>query len=144
MKTEQSHFRKHFFLYILALSIIVIGVFSYFRFIVNNDYIVEYEGACDPTMEKCFVGCEDDSCTKEYYYSSVQKYVPDLYRECGKDITDCEAASICLPEDLKCSVTYCDSEADGNDACYTEQSNAQSADPTDKSLQDNNTNNTNI
>jgi len=76
--------------------------------------MVEYEKTCDSTLEKCFVGCEDDGCVKEYYYSRIQKYASDLYAECGKDITDCENANICLPNDQKCSVTYCDSGKIGN------------------------------
>ncbi|MFZ2072788.1 MAG: hypothetical protein WAV10_03895 [Minisyncoccia bacterium] len=83
---------------------------------VNHNYIVGYEGACDPITEECFVGCEDDACTTEYYYSKMQKYAPDLLKECGKDITDCEAANICFLEDHDCSLIYCNIEVDG-DAC---------------------------
>jgi hypothetical protein len=117
MGIKNINFRNNFFSFILILIIIIIGVISYFRFIVRHDYLVGYEGECDPTAESCFIGCNDDTCTEEYYYTKMQKYAPDLYAECGKDITDCEAADVCLPEDQKCSVTYCDSEIDGFDAC---------------------------
>ncbi|PIZ86732.1 hypothetical protein COX93_03360, partial [Candidatus Nomurabacteria bacterium CG_4_10_14_0_2_um_filter_30_12] len=94
--------------------------------------MVSYEGVCDPTIEKCFIGCEDDECTKEYYYSEVQKYAPDLYAECGNDITDCESANICLPEDKECSVSYCDETIDGS-ICKITTNNLDD-------LQDDNTN----
>ena len=115
METKHLNFRNYFFSIILITLIIVVGVISYYRFIVKHDYIVGYEGVCDPTTEKCFVGVDDTS-GKEYYYSKVQKYEPDLYKECGKDITDCKDASVCLPSDRKCSITYCDSKIDGS-AC---------------------------
>jgi len=97
--------------------VVVTSVVSYYRFMIKHDYVVGYEGVCDPTVEQCFIGCDDDACTEEYYYSKMQKYTPDLYAECGKDITDCEAASVCLPEDRDCSITFCNPEIDGSDAC---------------------------
>jgi|SRR3989338_11679671 len=103
-----KHFHNNFLFYILALFIIVVGVISYNRFIVNQDYLVGYEGECDPATEECFVGCEDDACAEEYFYTKMIKYAPDLYQECGSDITDCEAASVCLPDDRVCSITYND------------------------------------
>lgn len=116
MKINYQHFREYIFFYILILLIIVVGIISYNRFMVRHDYIVGYEGVCDPAMEQCFIGCDDDACTEEYYYSKIQKYAPDLYVECGEDITDCEAASVCLTNDRKCSITYCNIEIDG-DVC---------------------------
>jgi hypothetical protein len=104
------NFHDHILSYSLALLVIIIGSISFYRFILSHDYMVSYEGACDPTLEKCFIGCEDDSCINEYYYSEMQKYAADLYMECGNDITDCESANICLPEDSGCSITYCDEE----------------------------------
>lgn len=109
---EDKH--KHFFPHILVLLIVLTSVASYYRFIIKQDYMVEYESVCNPLAEKCFIGCEDDACTKEYFYSKVFKYAPDLYRECGKDITNCEAANVCLPDDRKCSITFCDTEVDGS------------------------------
>lgn len=103
------------------------GIISYNCFIVNHDYIVEYEGVCDPITEKCFVGYEEgNNGEEEYYYSYVRKYAADLYAQCGKDITDCEAANVCLPEDRECLVVYCETGIDEN-ICTTpaEESNKQ-------------------
>jgi hypothetical protein len=114
------NFREYFFYYLLLVFILITGVFSYFRFIVYHDYVVYYEGECDPTVESCFVGCEDDECTNEYPYSKVQKYAPDVIRECGNYITDCPEANICLPTDQECSITYCDPEIDSVDCAMNE------------------------
>lgn len=143
----QKFLSNNFFLLVLLFAVIVVVFLSYNRFIVRHDYIVGYEGVCDPITEKCFVGVDDTS-GKEYYYSKVRKYAPDLYKECGSDITDCEAASICLPNDRRCSVTYCNSEIESNvcSALSTEsnvQNNNQDS-TLDETLQDNNINDANI
>lgn len=115
MKTK-TFFKDYFFSLILVASIIVVSIFSFYRFIIKQDYIVSYEGKCEITSNNCFLECDNDSCTENHYYSKMQKYAPDLYNECGKDITDCANANICLPNDQKCSITYCDPENDG-DTC---------------------------
>ena len=93
---------------------IIVGIISYYRFMIKHDYIVGYEGKCEIATNNCFVGCDDDTCTNKYYYSKIQKYAPDLYKECGKDITECEAANVCLPNDRKCSIIFCDEKIDGS------------------------------
>jgi len=110
-------FKKYVLVYsILPLLILLVGS-SYLRFMVNHDYMVAYEGECDPVTNICFVGCEDDECATEYYYSQVLKYAPNLLGQCSNDITDCDSANICLNEDEgRCSITYCDPDFDG-DVC---------------------------
>jgi len=115
MEPTHTHFRKHFFSYILIIAILANVGFSYYRFIIMHDYLVGYEGTCDPKTEKCFTGCTDDACTESYYYSQMRKYEPDLFAECGVDITDCEEASVCLSNDRDCSITYCDEKTKTED-----------------------------
>lgn len=114
---------NHFFLFTLVTLILIVGVFSYRRFIIKQDYMVGYEGACNSVenKNKCFVGCDDDACAEKHYYLKMVKYAPDLYGECGKDITDCESSSSCLPDDQDCSVTYCNPEIK-DDTCAVETS----------------------
>lgn len=132
METKHIHFRDHILFFTLIPLIILISIFSYYRFFVSHDYAIKYEADCDPVTEECFVGCEDDECTQEYYYFYVQKYAADLYQQCGKDITDCESANICLPSDQRCSVTYCNTETDG-DICemITKEQDMQDTDEED-------------
>lgn len=139
MKTK---YKEHPLKYILIPLIFIISIVSFYRFVIRQDYLVRYEGVCDPTTDKCFLGCEDDACTQEYNYSKVVKYAPDIYSECGDNITDCEAASICLPSDRMCSITYCDTSVDG-DICTIPQNapNIQNDNPNSTEgefLQDNN------
>ena len=113
-------FRQHFFLCTLIAFLSFAVAVSYVRFMVLHDYVVAYEGDCDPYAESCFIGCEDDECTEQYYYSSIQKYAPNVQAQCGTDITDCDAAYTCLSEDgSDCEISYCDPVIDGEDACET-------------------------
>jgi hypothetical protein len=78
---------------------------------------VEYEGYCDPYEDSCFIYCEDDFCDEPFYYTKVIKHALDVHKQCGKYVTDCDSASVCLPGDRDCSVTYCDFETE-DDCAY--------------------------
>ena len=135
----KQNLRNHFFFYIIVLLIFVVGIFSYRRFMIKQDYMVGYEGVCDPAVNtsKCFEGCDDDACTEKHYYLKMVKYAPDLYKECGENITDCESANACLPDDRECFATYCNPEIK-DDTCASEINNENSEDITgEESLQNN-------
>lgn len=106
-------FSENILLYTLTPLIILFIGASYMRFFIIHDYMVEYEGVCDPATNHCFIGCEDEQCTTEYYYSKIQKYAPNIIEQCGSNITDCDNASICTDSETKCSITFCEAELDG-------------------------------
>jgi len=113
-------FQKHPLLYILLPICIFAVIASFYRFMVAGDYVVEYEGACDPSTESCFVGCTDDECTEAYFYTKVQKSAGTVLSQCGPDVTDCESANVCLPGEADCSVTFCSADALAEDeTCVT-------------------------
>jgi len=85
---------------------------SYYRFVVLHDYTVGYEGDCDPAVEYCYIGCEDDECTEEYFYSYITRPADELRALCGPDITDCDEAYECKDGDSKCSIEFCDPSYD--------------------------------
>ena len=105
--------RKHIFLITLSGLIILFLASAYGRFMLAHDYLVAYEGECDPETESCFVGCIDEACSEEYYYTHMQKYAPNLLSQCGPHIEECAFASQCLPWEPRCVVTYCDIAVDG-------------------------------
>lgn len=110
ISADYMNFSKHPLLYtLLPLCVLAIGL-SFFRFMVSGNYMVSYEGECDPTTHSCFTGCEDEECTAVYYYSQVEKSASDVLTQCGPDITGCSEASVCFPTDIDCSVTYCSAE----------------------------------
>ena len=90
---------------------------SYYRFIVLHEYTVAYEGDCDPYSQSCFYDCEDEECTAEYYYSIIERQADEVLSLCGPDITDCDAAYECQSDVRHCSITFCEPEIDGEDAC---------------------------
>jgi len=111
MENKDTKHNTHFFLYVILLSLIIVSTISCYRFFIKHDYMVSYNGFCDPAVEKCFVNYEDDTDETSKYYSKMEKYAPDLYKECGSDITNCKDASVCVPGDLNCSKAYCDNSA---------------------------------
>lgn len=114
---EDREHRSHLLAYVCIPLLMLAGILSYYRFVVSYDYVVEYEGECDPAEASCYVGCEDEECTEVYYYSVVTKHAADLYATCGPDITDCAEASVCLPGDRVCEIAYCDPEEAADESC---------------------------
>lgn len=128
----RNYIRDHLFFYPIALGVVIVSVISFYRFIVKNDYLVYYEGACDPYTKLCFKSCDDEGCT---YYVKMQKYAPDIYAECGKDVTDCELANTCAPNDRQCSMTYCDAGTEDCAMLARVQEAASSSDDIPKETQ---------
>lgn len=110
---------RNFFPYIIVALLILLACGSYYRFMVLNDYIVSYEGECDPYAESCFVGCEDDECSAEYYYSIIERHADEVLKLCGTNVLECEAAFECQENVDLCAITYCDPQADGEDSCFS-------------------------
>ncbi|MEI6022715.1 MAG: hypothetical protein WCQ32_02655 [bacterium] len=106
-----QYIRNHTLSTILICLIFIISIISFYKFFIKGDYVVAYNGTCDPQYNKCFTVCSDDQCTTKTYFSKIQKYKPDLYKECGNDITNCDAANSCITGDRKCSITYCSDSA---------------------------------
>ena len=102
---------------VLTLLLLTAGA-SYYRFIVMHDYTVGFETDCDPLTESCFVGCEDDACTEEYYYSYITRSANTLFEICGPDISTCDGAYACTTEDTDCTIEYCDPGSE-TDTCDT-------------------------
>ena len=69
---------------------------------------------CDPETQVCFIGCDDDDCIDEYYYSYITRPAPVVRSLCGEDITDCDAAYECQVDEIGCEISFCDPEADDN------------------------------
>lgn len=107
MKTES---KNRLFLFILLPLCLIASAVSFNRFVIKGDYIVEYEGTCNPATEECFAKT-DDTTGKVNYYTKVQKYAPDLYAECGESIIGCTYANVCVSTDKNCSITHCSADA---------------------------------
>lgn len=112
-----GYIKQHFFfITIMTLLLLLLGA-SYVRFIVLTDYLVTFEGECDPYTESCFEGCEDDECTEVYYYNLIERHATELYERCGSDVLECDEAFECQKDVNICNITFCDPEVDGEDVC---------------------------
>lgn len=76
---------------------------------VLHDYVVSYEIDCDPAENSCFIGCEDEECTEEYFYAKIERHASDLESLCSGNVINCEFANICTYEELQCHIEYCSS-----------------------------------
>jgi hypothetical protein len=106
------HFKKFLLTYTLIPLLVLSAGAGYYKFQVLGDYMITYEGWCDELNEECYVGCEDETCTEEYYFTYVSRHVRDIESLCGPDITDCDEADYCQEDEITCEVEYCDNTDD--------------------------------
>lgn len=100
-------FKKYILLYTLIPLLILTIASTYYRFAVIHDYVVSYEGECDPYKSSCFVGCEDEECTQKYFYTKIERHASDLVRLCGDNVVGCEFSDICSEGEFQCKIEYC-------------------------------------
>lgn len=114
MHNKKISLRENPISFILFPLLVGVGIVSYYRFFVYKDYMVSYNTDCDPAKNVCFIECEDLDCNEHIYYYHINKYAPDVYKQCGNNIKDCSEAKICLATDLNCSVEYCNPDIKEN------------------------------
>ena len=102
---------KHLLWLFIIPTIILLSASAYFRFIVQQDYLVLYDVECDPITNSCYIYCEDDDCEYPYYYSLIERYAYEIYESCGDDLSQCESATQCS-DDVYCEQFFCDTLTD--------------------------------
>jgi hypothetical protein len=100
-------FKKHLLSFIVIPLFILLLVASYSRFIVQEDYLVSYEGDCDPYTQHCYVYCEDDECSEPFYYSIIERHAAEIHTLCGPDVLECDKAYECQNDVEICSISFC-------------------------------------
>lgn len=116
-----EHLKKHLLIYITIPLLVLAIAGSYYRAMVSYDYIVEYEGFCDPYTESCFVYCEDDECADPFYYTWMTKKASVVVDQCGKgDINECDVAFECSEDEVACEKIYCEPGLDEDCEYLTE------------------------
>lgn len=124
-----QHLKKYILIYtVLPLVILALGA-SYVRFMVQYDYLVLYEGECDPYTQICFEYCEDEECNEPVYYTWIERSASVLKKICGdQSILECQTAMSCLPDEQQCSISFCDSTIDEDCENLNEQNKASKTD----------------
>lgn len=113
-------FKEHFLTVTIVPLLVLLIASSYYRFVIQRDYLVSYEGDCDPMIQSCYIGCIDDDCMEEYYYSVIERRASEVRLLCGDDVSICDDAYECQAEVEECNIYFCDPTIDGSDACYFE------------------------
>lgn len=100
--------KKHLLWLTIGPLLLFMIIVSYVRFVVLTDYLVSYEAICDPQAQSCYVGCDNEDCSENYYYAIITRHANEIEALCGKDISDCSAADTCSADEEQCAVEYCD------------------------------------
>ena len=103
-----AFFKQRPLLIVILPLFILTAAASFHRFVIETDYLVNYEGPCDPETDSCYVDCVDEECSEEYYYTVIERHANEIFALCGPDITDCAAAETCPIDEPTCSIRYCD------------------------------------
>jgi hypothetical protein len=107
---------KIFFLVFFLLIIGSVGV-TYWRIMINRDYIISASQECDPATEACFVSsCDpesDEECAatpeeeRTSYYKIIKKNAKNI-PPCDAQKDECPAELTCADGEAECSFEYCD------------------------------------
>lgn len=98
--------------------ILLVIIFSFRRYVVEHDYLVEMRVGCDPMTDHCFIGvcdpemgerCSDDpDLTSEYYYAVIRRNAKHL-PACGLNAEGCPTTA-CQVGEEECEIRYCTDE----------------------------------
>ncbi len=117
MFSRLSVLKNFFFSITIFIFLILLLGASYVRFILNTDYLVLFEGECDPSVASCYQGCNDNDCNDIYYYKLIERDATELYQLCGPSVVDCDKAYTCDNSEKTCNILYCNSTEE--DDCVT-------------------------
>ncbi|MFZ2190178.1 MAG: hypothetical protein WA057_02730 [Candidatus Magasanikiibacteriota bacterium] len=112
--------KSQILVYIFFSLIIVVLVFTFYKFIVAKDYYIRFETTCEPTKEYCFVkecNSEEEECPADpaegiSYYKIIEEKASAI-PSCNLDGEDCPEIFCNNGED--CQEILCDSETNDTD-----------------------------
>ncbi len=111
-------------LFLIIFSLLLIGSVSltFWRIIINKDYIISAEQDCDPYTEACFIyTCDpeqDTTCSKDpaeqtSYYKLIHKNAKNI-PFCNAQKDECPAKLSCEEGEAECEYIYCSPETATN------------------------------
>lgn len=104
---------KVFFLVFFLLIVGSIAV-TYYRTIVQRDYMIQAESDCDPYTEACFIyvcdpeaeECTGDPVEDTWYYKLIDRNAKNMPL-CDPSDESCEVLT-CPEGEADCTITFCD------------------------------------
>ena len=92
-------------LFIFAL-VASVGI-TYYRYVVQKDYLIFAHASCDPKTESCFyTPCTGSDCPAEIeYYKKITKKAYNI-ELCDSEKQDCKPL-VCKENEKDCEITSC-------------------------------------
>lgn len=106
-------------IFFLVFFLLIVGsvVVTYWRIMVNRDYIIQAQQECDPALEACFVSvCDsegDPECAalpeeeQVSYYKTISKNAKNIPL-CDANNNECPTELSCEPGEEECELILCD------------------------------------
>jgi len=110
--------KSKIFFIVFFLLIVSSVVVTYYRIVVQRDYMIQAEAACDPYAESCFVyvcnpeageECTGDPIEDTSYYKLIDRNAKNI-PSCDPNDETCTAL-ICGEGEADCTYTLCDPAA---------------------------------
>lgn len=126
--------KKANLIFFIIFGLLILGsvAFTYYRIMIERDYLISAETDCDPTSEKCFIyicdpkteGCTGDPEEDTWYYKIIKRKASNIPL-CDPNDENCEALT-CLKGENDCSFEFCqEGNADGIECNDPEQYNIE-------------------
>ncbi len=113
---------RWFFYIVIFVGLLYVSVYSFYRFFVEKNYIVEYAIPCNTSEHSCYVRCTEEDCKT---YALMRRIASDIYGVCGASIVNCSYAQSCDTTKNLCTISYCDSVLNGEITCLRDTGNVQ-------------------
>ncbi len=98
-------------LLLAVFSIIIVFFIAFFKYYVNEDFLIYIKDYCDPNKEKCFIhqcDADDTRCSAfpngKFYYKILYKKQYNIMHDCGGG--ECQEI-ICRSGEHSCQIFYC-------------------------------------
>jgi hypothetical protein len=112
------------FLIVMLSSLVFSILFTFGRYVIFRDYLIQLGVHCDPSEESCFVqSCDEGECLSDneagvWYYKLLTKKAYTL-PDCNKEEALCRSLS-CKEGEKNCTETECDPfEVEEGISCFT-------------------------
>lgn len=120
MKSVKGESNKSNIIFFIIFGLLILGsvAFTYYRIMIQKDYLISAEAECDPTVEECFIWeCDPESteegeaCTGDeeediWYYKIIKRKAFNIPL-CDPNDENCEAL-ICSEGEKDCSYELCE------------------------------------
>lgn len=99
--------KSKYLIWAFVLLVIAAALWGYKAFIIDRNFVINTTTECDPSIESCFMWCEEGEC-EEDYYKKITKNASNT-PVCNDAVEECEPLA-CGPDEADCEVIQCSVE----------------------------------